>query len=81
MLHCASARANYFFVQLIQEVQWISREPMMTTSGSAHGILHVDHVQVRSVKDIASLPLVLGGLELRSAERVRVSAFWASWAD
>ena len=53
----------------------------MTTSGSAHDILHVDHVQVRSVKDIASLPLVLGGLELRSAERVRVSAFWASWAD
>ena len=44
-------------------------------------ILHVDPVQAHSVKDVASLPLVLGGLGHRSAERVRVSAFWASWAD
>ena len=32
-------------------------------------------------RDVATLPLVLGGLGLRSAERTRVSAYWASWAD
>ena len=37
-------------------------------------ILYVDPAQARSVKDVASLPLVLGGLGLRSAERVCVSA-------
>ena len=69
------------FVLLIQKVQWISREPDDDIWQCTCNILHVDLVQVRSVKDFASLPLVLGGVGLRSAERVRVSAFWASWAD
>ena len=33
------------------------------------------------VRETAGLPLILGGLGLRSAERVRVPAYWASWAD
>ena len=41
--------------------------------------------QLRAVnhtsRDIASLPLVLGGLGLRSAGRSRVAAHWASWAE
>ena len=32
-------------------------------------------------KQCATLPLVLGGLGLRSAVRTRVPAHWASWAD
>ena len=31
--------------------------------------------------EIMSLPMRLGGLGLRSAERMRPAAFWASWAD
>ena len=34
-----------------------------------------------AIKDQCSLPLVLGGLGLRSATRTRQSAFWGSWAD
>ena len=33
------------------------------------------------VRETAGFPLILGGLGLRSAERVRVPAYWASWAD
>ena len=33
------------------------------------------------MRDVATLPLVLGGLGLRSAARTSLSAFWASWAD
>ena len=32
-------------------------------------------------KATATLPLALGGMGLRSAERARVAAHWASWAD
>ena len=44
-------------------------------------ILQIEAAQTDTVRSIASLPLVLGGLGLRSAERVRSSAYWASWAD
>ena len=39
-------------------------------------ILQIDPTQAQTVKDIASLPLVLGGLGLRSARRTRVPAHW-----
>ena len=82
LLHCASARANYF----LRAVDPGSSVDFARTHDEdiwqcTCDILHVDPVQARSVKEVASLPLVLGGLGLRSAERVRVSAFWASWAD
>ena len=32
-------------------------------------------------KEVATLPLSLGGLGLRSAVRTSVPAHWASWAD
>ena len=82
LLHCASARANY---------QLRTVDPASTGDFSeAHdqdiwqclcNILQIDPTQAQTVKDIASLPLVLGGLGLRSARRTRVPAHWASWAD
>ena len=33
------------------------------------------------VKQLSSLPMRLGGLGLRSAERCAPAAYWASWAD
>ena len=37
--------------------------------------------QKATAHEIMSLPMRLGGLGLRSAERMRPAAFWASWAD
>ena len=45
-------------------------------------ILQVDLNQCDEVvRDVATLPLSMGGLGLRSAVRVRSPACWASWAD
>ena len=45
--------------------------------------LHTDRrvTTTRDVRDTASMPLVLGGLGLRSAVRTSKAAYWASWAD
>ena len=37
--------------------------------------------QEDAVKETAALPMSLGRLGLRSAQKLRVQAFWASWAD
>ena len=44
-------------------------------------ILRIDVVQEEHIRSAAGMPLVLGGLGLRSAVRLSRSAFWASWAD
>ena len=77
LLHCASVRANHFFrvVDPGSSVDF-ARAYDNDMWHCTCDILYVDPAQARSVKDVASLPLVLGGLGLRSAERVRVSAFW-----
>ena len=83
MLHCASARANYFirvvrpecshrFARLHDEGWW----------RCLCSLLNIPRDCVApAIKDQCFLPLVLGGLGLRSATRTRQSAFWASWAD
>ena len=43
-------------------------------------ILHIDPAAVHT-RQVATLPLSLGGLGLRSAIRTKQSAYWASWAD
>ena len=48
----------------------------------ASNILQFDLNQCDEVvRDVATLPLLMGGLGLRSAVRVRSPAYWASWAD
>ena len=45
-------------------------------------LLHINPATVDdSAKAAATLPLAAGGLGLRSAERLRHAAHWASWAD
>ena len=44
-------------------------------------LLNIPEDQDAVTKLIAAMPLVLGGLGLRSAARTRQAAFWASWAD
>ena len=43
--------------------------------------LNVNPGQREDNKSSANLPLVLGGVGLRSASRISASAYWASWAD
>ena len=73
LLHCASARAdcNLRAVDPGSSVDF-ARAHDDDIWQCTCDILHVDPTQARSVKDVASLPLVLGGLGLRSAEQVRV---------
>ena len=35
----------------------------------------------QDVRQTATMPMILGGLGLRSAVRVRQAAYWSSWAD
>ena len=37
--------------------------------------------EIDMAKQLSTLPLRLGGLGLRSAERMAPAAYWASWAD
>ena len=44
-------------------------------------LLNVNPEQREDIRSNANLPLVLGGVALRSASRISASAYWASWAD
>ena len=54
---------------------------MMETMCSLLGGLTGDEEQKQMAQKIATLPMRLGGLGLRSAVRMSHSACWASWAD
>ena len=83
LLYCAAARWNF----------WIRTVPPEHVSefAQAHdaglwqclcAILHVDpHAVSPTARDMATLPLSMGGLGLRSAFRLRQAAHWASWGD
>ena len=64
-------------------VQWIPTGLVNSQElwNCACDILQIEAAQTDTVRSIVSLPLVLGGLGFRSAERVRSSAYWASRAD
>ena len=81
LLHSAAARANY---QLR-----VVRPELTTAFAQGHDdgvwsclcrILNVDPTAAHT-RQVATHPLSLGGLGLRSANRTRQSAYWASWAD
>ena len=83
LLHCASARANHFIRVVRPECS--HRFARLHDEGLWRcfcGLLDIPRDCVApAIKCQCSLPLVLGGLGLRSATRTRQSAFWASWAD
>ena len=55
------------------------RDEEILPRAATHGVNR--NSQTLEVRDAAALPLSLGGLGLRSACRMRVPAYWASWAD
>ena len=83
LLHCAAARANY----LLRVV----RPALVRRFAENHDaglwrclcqILHIPEDQCEATARIAStMPLVLGGMGLRSAVRTSLPAYWASWSD
>ena len=82
-LHCASARANYQIRSVnLTAVEEFARTHDENVWQCLGRILNIDPAQCNEeIRDSATLPLVLGGLGLRSASRLRVPAFWASWGD
>ena len=82
LLHCASARANYLL--LVVEPQAVAEYARSHDDGIWQclcTILHISPDMSPDTRSAANLPLVLGGVGLRSACRVSVAAYWASWAD
>ena len=82
LLHCASTRANYMLR--------VVRPEWALDFAQAHdqevweclcSILAVPVGEESIARMSTTLPMALGGLGLRSAERSKWSAFWSSWAD
>ena len=83
LLHCAQAKAN-FLVRVVRPdaVRSFAQRHDDGLYQCLCGILQIDPVQcAHEARETATLPLMLGGLGLRSAERISVPSFWASWAD
>ena len=80
LVHCASARACYYLKAL--RVEGFARAHDVGLWRCLQNILQLDQHQCSVVvQDVATLPLCLCGLGLRSAWRSRVAAHWANWAD
>ena len=77
------ARCHHFLRTLpLSESAWYARHHdagMMEEE--ILGGLPGDEVQKGRAKEIATMPMRLGGLGLRSAARMAPAAFWVSWAD
>ena len=85
LVHCAQARANFLIravrPEAVEEFA-MNHDRDVQEGQSGPGLLGTDFEQCEGgMRDVATLPLELGGLGLRSAARTSQSAFWASWAD
>ena len=83
LLHCAQARANFLLravrPEAVEEFATRHDRGLWWCLAQILGV-NLDQCEV-GMQEAATLPLVLGGLGLRSAIRTRYSAFWASWVD
>ena len=82
LVHCAAARANYV-ARVVEpgSAEHFCRRHDAGLWQCLCTILQISPNQGEDVVGAASMPLVLGGLGLRSACRVSQPAYWASWAD
>ena len=83
LLHCASAGTNYV-IRVVRPEQSL-RFARCHDEGLWRCMCNLLELPrdcvFPVVKDSCTLPLVLGGLGLRSATTTREPAFWVSWAD
>ena len=82
LLHCAGGRANYMLrVVRPEAVQTFAEGHSDGLWSCLRNILGATLDTNPTVRDIATMPLSLGGMGLRNAARMSPAAFWASWAD
>ena len=83
LVHCASARANYSL--RVVRPEWVHQFAVDHDRNLWKCLCAILRVSVdgcgEPARSTATLPLSLGGLGLRSAQRSSVAAYWASWAD
>ena len=72
LLHCAAARANC-------QIRCVS--PGGVAQFAHHHDEQIWDCACKVGREFSTLPLLMGGLGLRSASGLREPAFWASWAD
>ena len=81
LLFCCSPRCNYLLRMLAPATTAEYAQDHDSAVLSALSTLLGTGDLPRHARDVAQLPLSLGGLGLASAVRNSVPAFWASWAD
>ena len=83
LVHCAAARATYALRCFDPEaVEGFARRHDQDMMECLSSILHTNFAEWSDeARDIATLPMSLGGLGVRSAVRTSGPAHWASWAD
>ena len=82
LLHCARGRANYMLrVVMPEAVQRFAEGHTNGLWACLRNILGSTVDLDPTTRDICTLPLSLGGIGLRNAERTSPPAYWASWAD
>ena len=81
LLHCASARANYM-TRVVEpgSARSFCEAHDVGIWQCLEEILQNPLAQAGETKNFGSLPMVLGGIGLRSAAR-SMPAYWASWSD
>ena len=83
LLYCGVSRANFYVRSVAPEfsLQFAQRHDSQIFACLADLLqVPVDAVP-ESARAVATLPLTLGGLGMRSSVRLRHAAHWASWAD
>ena len=82
LVHCAAARANHVarVVEPLTARQFCERHDIGLWRCLC-AVVQISPDQPEDVVEAASLPMVLGGVGLRSAVRVSEPAYWASWMD
>ena len=85
LVQCAGLRANHLLRTLppTQSQSYAGKhdEGMWAAAQTLLGGLPGTADEQATARDLASLPMRLGGAGLRSAERTGAAAYWASWAD
>ena len=82
LLHCAGGRANCMLrVVMPEAVQRFAEGHANGLWACLRNILSSTVDLDRTTRDICTLPLSLGGIGLRNAERTSPPAYWASWTD
>ena len=82
LLQCASSRANYLMRVVRPELaKSFAKRHNVGLWKCLADILHLSGNRDVTTKEVASMPLAMGGLGLRDGARISPAAFWASWAD